>query len=114
MKIRIGDSLLSFDLNIEPDQLFKPLDDKTNKQLQELIDERDIKCSGCGKSLKNRRWISVFRRDREEDVITRKTKIGELNALIKDTKRKENWSVFFFCDADCFKGWKEKRKDRFK
>jgi len=95
MRIRIGESLYYIDV---PHTYLSGGEDKEiQKKLEEVIKDRDLKCDGCGKPLKNKEWISVIYRPK--------------SALNKEA-RKFMWAVFLFCydtREDCINKWEDRR-----
>lgn len=101
MKIRIGNSQYYIDVDVPHAYLLSgDLSEEIKKKFQFEIDDRDLKCEGCGKSLKGKAWIVTIHRP--------KSAYDETTG-----SRKEIWSVFFFCydtRQDCIRQWMEKRK----
>lgn len=97
MKIRIGDSLYYADLNV-PDVYYIGMNsDEIKKQFHDIIKDRSIRCSGCGKELKGYEWVSVVHRPMSAIV----------NGDLKDI-----WSIYFFCydnKSKCITEWTKKR-----
>jgi hypothetical protein len=94
MRVRLQDSNNYF--YVEVDNPYLLCDVEINKRvfypkLREVINKRDLKCSGCGELLYNN-WVSILERPK--------------NIL-------EIWGVYLFCfdkQKICFKEWKEKRR----
>ena len=100
MKIRIGDSLYYIEVDVPHAYLLSgELNEETREKFQFEINDRDLKCEGCGKSLKGKDWLPMIHRPK-----------SALNEETGDLK--EAWAVFFFCldtREDCVKMWMEKR-----
>lgn len=99
MKIRIQDSLNYIDLNILHPHLFNTEDPQIKQQLEDVVKERELKCSGCGKPLEENKWIVTLHRPK-----------SALNEETGDSR--EIWSIFFLCEdtsEECCKKWLDLR-----
>jgi hypothetical protein len=112
MKIRIQDSDKFVDINVEHPNLLGNLEvyeRELKPKLQEIINRDNLKCSGCGKLLKERDWICVSHRPmsagqfKEISIETKKDVLHYLNYELKDV-----WALFLFCSdtrESCLTKW---------
>lgn len=117
MKIRIQNSNEYLDVDIEhPYRIGEPeiYEAKLKPKLQDLIDNKDLKCDGCGKSLIGRGWLCIYHRPKsalsignDVDIETKDYVYGEGDFELKDI-----WAMFFICSdtsEHCIKKWVDRR-----
>lgn len=119
MKIRIQNSNKFIDVNVEHPYLLSSPDVNERElkpKLIEVIDRDNLKCSGCGKPLKNRGWICVNHRPKSALNIKETYRIEDNNTGEvygeDEFELKDMWAIFLFCfdtRADCLTKWKDKR-----
>lgn len=95
MRVRLQDSNVYLDLDMHPHDFIQGLDDNTKQDFQRWVDERGLKCDGCGKSLKGKAWVCTLHRP-------------------KSALDEERWAVFFMCydtREKCGAKWLAKRPE---
>lgn len=115
----IQDSKEHLDVDVEhPYELSNPeiYEKIFRPRLQELIDNRDLKCDGCGKPLRDRGWICVNHRPKsalsiKENLRLEDKETGEVYGE-GEFDLKDKWAVFLFCfdtRESCITKWKDRR-----
>ncbi len=119
MKIRIQDSNKFIDVDVAHPYLLGDVnvyERELKPKIQEIIDRDNLKCSGCGKPLKNNGWICINHRPKsalnmKETYRVEDENTGEVYGE-GEFELKDMWAMFLFCfdtRESCLTKWKDKR-----
>lgn len=118
MKLRIQNSSKFIDVGVAHPYLIgdvKVYERELKPKLIEIINRDNLKCDGCGKSLKDREWICINHRPNSalnmKETYRVKNNTGEVYGG-GEWELKDTWALFLFCantSKDCLIKWKDRR-----